>query len=443
MSEVSQKAFAAREASLKLANLPTDEKNSALIEVSSAILENSEKLLAANSKDLKAAEILLARRKISKASFQRLKLNEDKLRDIAEMVRSVALLDDPVGKTLQAMELDKGLELYKVSCPIGVIGAIFEARPDVLPQISALCLKSGNAVVLKGGKEAKHSNEALFGLIRDVSERTGIPKGWIQLIEARREVKELLKLDGLIDLLVPRGSNEFVKYIQSNTKIPVLGHAEGLCHIYVDDDADIGKAVSICYDAKVQYPGVCNAVETLLVHRAIAKRFLTLLGKHYKKAGVEIYGDAQTVRILHWAKRAKETDWQIEHLGLAVSVKVVHDVEEAIEHVNKYGSRHTDAIVTNNRKVALQFLKGVDSSSVMLNASTRFSDGYRYGLGAEVGISTGKIHARGPVGLEGLSTYKYYIIGDGHVVADYVGPKAKLFTHLPLKKRWLDKGRAL
>jgi len=438
MSKVVQKAATAREASLKLANVTTGAKNAALSKISSAILRDKKALLAANSKDLSVAEGLLARGKISKAFFERLRLSEDKLRGIAEMIRSVASLEDPVGRTLYAVELDRGMELYKVSCPIGVIGAIFEARPDVLPQISALCLKSGNSVVLKGGKEAKHSNEAFFKLIRDVSLRAGMPEGWVQLIEARSEVKELLKLDESIDLLVPRGSNEFVKYIQSNTRIPVLGHAEGLCHVYVDAAADLKRALGICFDAKVQYPAVCNAVETLLVHRAIAGRFLKPLGERYRKAGVEVRGDEETRRILPWAKIATERDWRTEYLDLIISIKVVGDVEEAIAHVNKYGSKHTDAIVTKDKRAALRFLTGVDSSSVMLNASTRFSDGYRYGLGAEVGISTGKIHARGPVGLEGLTTSKFYLIGNGQVVADYSGPNAKPFTHRLLKKRWLE-----
>ncbi len=443
MSEVVSKAMAARKAALKLANFPSKVKNSALLKIASEILKSGDRLLAANSRDVKAAGVLLNRGRISKAFLQRLKLTDDKLRGIAEMARSVARLEDPVGKTLYAMELDRGMELYKVSCPIGVIGAIFEARPDVLPQISSLCIKSGNAVVLKGGKEAKYSNEALFKVIRDASERSGIPSGWIQLIEARREVKELLKLDDLIDLLVPRGSKEFVKYIQANTSIPVLGHAEGLCHIYVDANADLEQAVKICYDAKVQYPAVCNAVESLLVHKGIAGRFLKKLGERYRGAGVEIRGDEATKKILPWAKLATEKDWRTEYLDLKISIKVVKSVDEAIDRVNAYGSKHTDAIVTRNRRNALRFLTGVDSSSVMLNTSTRFSDGYRYGFGAEVGISTGKIHARGPVGLEGLTTSKYYLLGDGHIVADYLGSKAKSFTHRTLIKRWIDLKRTL
>jgi glutamate-5-semialdehyde dehydrogenase len=443
MSDVFQKAAAARRAALKLANVTTEVKNSALLKIASAILKEKEALLRANARDLKAAEALLRRGRITAALVQRLKLSEEKLSDIAKMVQSVAQLADPVGRTLYAVELDRGLELYKVSCPIGVIGAIFESRPDVLPQISALCLKSGNAVVLKGGSEARYSNEALFEVIRGASEEAGIPPGWVQLIEARSEVRELLKLDELIDLLVPRGSKEFVKYIQAHTSIPVLGHAEGLCHIYVDADADMEKALRVCYDAKVQYPAVCNAVETILVHSSIAERFLRELGRLYAEAGVEIRGDERVREILPWAKRATEKDWRTEYLDLIVSIKVVDSVQEAIDHINTYGSKHTDAIVTENGKNALLFLSEVDSSSVMLNASTRFSDGYRYGLGAEVGISTGKIHARGPVGLEGLTTSKYYLLGRGHVVADYLGPGAKPFTHRPLKREWLDVKRKL
>jgi glutamate-5-semialdehyde dehydrogenase len=443
MSGVISKAVAARKASLKLANIPTQVKNKALLKVASEIFKRRDELLEANAEDMKRAERLLAAKKLTKAFVQRLKLDGPKLRDVAEMLRSVARLEDPIGRTLYAMELDKGLELYKVSCPIGVIGAVFEARPDVLPQLSALCLKSGNAVILKGGKEARRSNEAFFKLVRDTTERAGIPRGWIQLIEARREVKELLKLDDYIDLLVPRGSKEFVRYIQANTRIPVLGHAEGVCHIYVDARADMQKALDICYDAKVQYPAVCNAVEKVLVHRAVAGDFLPRLAERYREAGVEMRGCEQTRRILPWIKRATEGDWRAEYLDLVIAIKIVGSVDEAIDHINAYGSKHTDAIVTEDGKTALRFLTGVDSSSVILNASTRFSDGYRYGLGAEVGIATGKIHARGPVGLEGLTTSKYYLLGDGQIVATYLGPKAKPFVHKASSKRWSDVLRAL
>lgn len=436
MSGVVSKADDARKASLELANISTKTKNAALLRTASEISKKRKLLLRANAADVKEAELLMLRGKLSKAFVQRLKLTDDKLRDIVNMIRGVAKLEDPVGEATYAMELDRGLELYRVSCPIGVIGAIFEARPDVLPQLSALCLKSGNSVILKGGREAKRSNEAFFRIIKGASESAGIPRGWIQLIEARHEVRELLKLDEHIDLLVPRGSKDFVKYIQSNTRIPVLGHAEGLCHIYVDAEADLDLAVKICYDAKVQYPAVCNAMETLLVHSAIAKRFLPRLASKYKGAGVEIRGCERTMKILRGIKKATEEDWRTEYLDLIISIKIVGSVDEAIDHINKYGSKHTDAIVTKNRKTAMKFMTGVDSSSVMLNASTRFSDGYRYGFGAEVGISTGKIHARGPVGLSGLTTTKYYMVGRGHVVADYLGPRAKPFTHRPLRKKW-------
>ncbi len=443
MIGVVSKAMAARRASLELANVSTEAKNTALLKIASAISKNKRALLRASARDVGDAERLLKRGRLSKAFLHRLKLNDVKLRSIERMIESVAKLDDPIGRTFYAKELDRGLELYKVSCPLGVVGAIFEARPDVLPQISALCLKSGNAVILKGGKEAKRSNQALFKVIRDATEKAGIPRGWIQLIEARREVRELLGLDEYLDLLLPRGSKQFVKYIQENTRIPVLGHAEGVCHVYVDERANLNQALEVCYDAKVQYPAVCNAVETLLVHRAIASRFLPGIAERYHEAGVEICGCERTRRILRGIKRATERDWRTEYLDLIISIKIVGGIEEAIEHINTYGSKHTDAIVTRDRKAALRFMTGVDSSSVMLNASTRFSDGYRYGLGAEVGISTGKVHARGPVGLEGLTTSKFYLLGGGHVVATYLGPSAKPFTHRPLPKRWSDIVRGL
>jgi glutamate-5-semialdehyde dehydrogenase len=436
MAGVLAKARAAREASLKLANVPDRVRSSGLLKVAEAIEKNKRELLEANTKDLEAGERLCREGRISKAVLQRLKLSESKLHNVAEMVRSVAKLEDPIGKTVYGVEMDRGLELYKVTCPIGVIGAVFEARPDVLPQISALCLKSANAVILKGGREAACSNRAFYELIRRETEGAGIPEGWIQLIEARREVRELLKLEEYVDLLIPRGSKEFIKHVQANTRIQVLGHAEGLCHVYVDEHAELARALDICYDAKVQYPAVCNAVETLLVHSRIAREFLPRLAGRYREAGVELRGCERTRKILPDVKRATEKDWRTEYLDLIISIKVVDSLEEAVNHINKYGSKHTDAVVTENREAAMKFLRGVDSSSVMLNASTRFSDGYRYGLGAEVGISTGKVHARGPVGLDGLTTTKYYLIGHGHVVADYLGPKARPFTHSKLSRRW-------
>jgi len=436
MGEVLKKALEARRAALQLAKVSLKVRNSALQRVARAIGRSEKELLEANTRDLRGAERMLRDGKISKPIIQRLKLSPAKVQSVVEMVRSVARLPDPIGKTVYGMEMDRGLEVYRVTCPIGVVGVVFEARPDVLPQISALCLKSANAVILKGGREATHSNRAFFQIIKRESEAAGIPQGWIQLIEARREVRELLRMDEQIDLLVPRGSKSFIKYIQANTRIPVLGHAEGICHVYVDEKADLEKALKICYDAKVQYPAVCNAAETILVHSKVAGKFLPRLAEVYRGAGVEIRGCSKTRKIVEWVKSAKEVDWATEYLDLVVSIKVVDSLGEAVDHINRYGSGHTDSIVTESRRAALEFMTGVDSSSVMVNASTRFSDGYRYGLGAEVGISTGKIHARGPMGLEGLTTTKYYVVGDGHVVADYVGERARRFTHRPLEKQW-------
>ena len=438
VSEIVAKAKAARAAALKLANTSTDVKNRALLEMASAIAQKKREILDANAKDVEAAEALVKKGKLSKAFVNRLKLSLPKIDDIVEGIKSVAHLDDPVGKTLYSIELDNGLELYRVSCPIGVIGAIFESRPDALPQISSLCLKSGNAVLLKGGSEARFSNGVLFETIAKATESAGVPKGWIQLAETREDVKEMLKCEGCIDLFVPRGSKEFVKYVQENTRIPVLGHSEGICHIYVDKAADLNKALNICFDAKVQYPAACNAAETLLVHKDIAKEFLPLIAEKYAKAGVEIRGCGRTMKILQGRgiKKATEKDWATEYLDLIISIKLVDGLDDAIAHINAYGSKHTDTIVTEDKKAALKFLEMVDSSTVMHNASTRFSDGYRYGLGAEVGISTNKIHARGPAGLESLVTYKYLLLGAGQTVDAYIGPDAKRFTHKKLQKSW-------
>ncbi|MEA1904480.1 MAG: glutamate-5-semialdehyde dehydrogenase [Candidatus Hadarchaeota archaeon] len=443
MQKVRDKVKSAKKAALELASLPVQAINKALLQAANAIDENRDRILEANKKDIEKANELLEKGEYSEALVHRLKLSESKIDSIVKMVKSVAKLDDPLGRTLSATELDDGLELYKVSCPIGVIGSIFESRPDVLTQISSLCLKSGNSIILKGGSEAKNSNEVLFGLFRKATEESGVPEGWIQLIEARSEVRELLELDEDVDLLVPRGSKEFIKYIQENTRIPVLGHAEGVCHIYVDKDADLEKALKVCYDGKVQYPAVCNAAETLLVHRDIASELIPPLRKKYEDAGVEVRGCNLTREILEDIKEASEEDWSTEYLDLTISIKIVDDLDQAVNHVNTYGSKHTDAIISENGGAISEFLSRVDSSSVMANASTRFSDGYRYGLGAEVGISTGKIHARGPVGLEGLTTTKYYLIGNGHIVDTYVGPNARKFTHKKLSKEWSQVKKAL
>jgi len=443
-AKIEEKAKLARRASFKLANVATEEKNKALLRIADSISANREQILAANAQDIEEAEVAVEEGKLSKPLLERLKLDDAKIEEMIRSVRDVAKLDDPVGKTLSAIELDNGLELFQVSCPIGVIGAVFESRPDVLVQISSLCLKTGNAVLLKGGSEARNSNAALFRVVADATAtaESEIPDGWIQLLETREDVREMLKLNEYIDLVVPRGSEQFVKYIQDNTSIMVLGHSEGICHVYVDRDADLDMALEICYDAKVQYPAVCNAMETLLVDSAIAQEFLPQMAARYNEAGVEIRGCPETLRILgdmdmgeRGIKPASDADWRTEYNDLIISIRVVNGVDEAIEHINRYGSGHTDAIVTSNDDTARKFLKFVDSSSVMHNASTRFSDGFRYGKGAEVGISTNKVHARGPVGLEGLVIYKYLLLGNGHVVAPYIGRGARQFTHRRLTKQ--------
>lgn len=443
MKDVETKVTEAEDSALKLANVSEEARNKALQKAASAIEENRRRILEANGTDVDEAEKLLEKGEYSQALVERLKVSESKVDKIAKMIRSVAEQEDPLNKTLSSRELDDGLKLYKITAPIGVIGSIFESRPDVLPQISSLCLKSGNAVILKGGSEAKKSNRTLFEIFKEATEDAGMPEGWIQLIEARKEVRKLLELDGKVDLLVPRGSKSFIRFIQDNSRIPVLGHAEGLCHIYVDREAGLEKAIRISYDGKVQYPAVCNAAETLLVHQEIAPSLLPDLAEKYREAGVEIRGCDRTREILEDAEEASEEDWETEYLDLIISIKIVDGLEEAIGHVNTYGSKHTDAIVSEEDSRVLDFLRGVDSSSVMANASTRFSDGYRYGLGAEVGISTGKIHARGPVGLDGLTTSKYYLMGKDHIVDDYIGPEAKQFVHRELSEGWEEEEDSL
>ncbi len=423
-------AQSAKDASIKLAVLPTNIKNKALLAIADSIRKSSKSIINANKKDVELAE----KAKLNKVLINRLLINKNKIDEMIEEIKDVAKLEDPVGKILSQVELDKGLMLYQVTCPIGVIGAIFESRPDAVTQISALCIKSGNAAILKGGSEAINSNKALVNIISKTAEANGIPKGAVQLIETRQEVTEMLKLDSHINLIIPRGSNAFVKYVQGHTKIPVLGHSEGICHVYVDKNADIKKAIDVCFDAKCQYPAVCNAMETMLVHKDIAKNFLPKMTKKFLDAGVELRGDENTNKITSNIKKANEKDWADEYNDLILSIKVVNDLNGAINHINKYGSKHTDAIVTENKKSAQTFMDLVDSASVMWNASTRFADGFRYGKGAEVGISTAKIHSRGPVGLEGLVIYKYKLVGKGHVVKDYTGKHARKFKHRVIKR---------
>ncbi len=429
------KVTQAQRAALEAAKLSDEARSDALERIADALLEpeNVERVLEANEKDVTEAEAMLERGEYTQALVDRLQLSESKLESIAEMVRSVADQEDPLDKTLSARELDDGLELYKTSVPIGVIGTVFESRPDALVQIAALSLKSGNAVILKGGSEAAHSNRVLFEIIQEATAEE--PEGWAHLIEAREDVDTLLGMDGAVDLLMPRGSSEFVRYIQDNTSIPVLGHTEGICHVYVDSEADLEMAEAVALDAKVQYPAVCNAVETLLVHEDVAEAFLPGMVERYESEGVELRGDEGT-RDVVGVEPATEENWSTEYGDLELDIKVVGSLDEAVEHITTYGSKHTESVLTEDAERARRFMRSLDSASVFHNASTRFADGYRYGLGAEVGISTGKIHARGPVGLEGLTTYKYYIEGSGQTVGTYAGEDAKAFTHREFDGEW-------
>ncbi len=420
-------------AALELAKLDDDERSAGLNAIADAIDAHHEEILEANEKDVEEAEALLEAGKYSQALVDRLKLSESKLESITEMVRSVAEQDDPLEKTLASRRLDDDLELYKVAVPIGVIGTVFESRPDALVQIAALSLKSGNAVMLKGGSEASHSNRVLYEII--VEATADKPDGWAQLIEAREDVNAMLEMDDSIDLLMPRGSSEFVRYIQDNTSIPVLGHTEGVCHVYVDADADLEMATEIAYDAKVQYPAVCNAVETLLIHADVAEAFLPEIAARYDDADVELRGDQASQELVEM-EAATEDDWSTEYGDLILSIKIVDSLEAALDHITEYSSKHTESIVTEDADRASTFMRSLDSASVFHNASTRFSDGFRFGLGAEVGISTGKIHARGPVGLEGLTTYKYHLEGDGQIVGTYAGADAKPFLHEEFDGEW-------
>ncbi|WP_019177916.1 glutamate-5-semialdehyde dehydrogenase [Methanomassiliicoccus luminyensis] len=425
MKPVRAAAEKAREASYRLSSLPLAVRNKALESIAEALLSRQDEISRANAIDLEAAE----KAKISKVLVKRLKFDGPKIEEAVRGVRALIEQEDVVGKLLSRTELDDGLVLDKVSCPIGVIGVVFESRPDALVQISCLCLKSGNAVLLKGGSEAKETNEVLARTIVDaVAGVDGRFADAVQLLSTREEFRELLKHDDLIDLIIPRGSNELVRSIKESTRIPVMGHAAGICHTYVDKDADLDMAVKVCFDAKVQYPAVCNAMETLLVHRAVAEDFLPRMAAEYGKAAVELRGDDATRKLIK-AVPATEGDWSAEYNDLVLAVKIVGSLDEAIEHVNRFSSHHTDAIVTRDEGAAQRFMDLVDSSSVMWNASTRFADGYRYGLGAEVGISTNKTHARGPVGLEGLVIYKYKLRGTGQTVAEYSGKDARKFTH--------------
>ena len=447
-----------KDAAIKLAALDAKTKDKALYEIAGCLIANKESIAHANIQDVDKA----TKDGLPSPIIKRLSMDENKVCAVAAGIHSLMSLEDPVGKQLLATELADGLVMRRVTCPIGVIGVIFESRPDALVQIASLCLKSGDAVILKGGSEAMETNRLLTELIRKASVGCGLPEAWITQLETRAEIKEILAMDEDIDLLIPRGSNEFVRYIMDNTRIPVLGHADGICHCYVDAGADLDMAVKVAVDAKTQYVAVCNAIETLLVHEAVAPTFLPSLwaalnggasgGANDGASGgvsgmknnaadsgiasppnVEIRGCAETRRILKDlpVKAASEDEWSAEYLDYILAVKVVGSLQDAIAHINQYGSKHSDAIITEDAEAVHEFMLYVDSANIFHNCSTRFSDGFRYGFGAEVGVSTSKIHARGPVGLEGLVTYKYLLSGHGDIVGDFEIGNRK-FSHKPI-----------
>ena len=405
-------------ASPEVAATSTATRNAALAAIKEALAAHAAEIFEANEADLAAA----AENGIAPAIVKRLRFDQHKLDDVIAGIDDLIKLADPIGATMLHRELDEGLRLKRIACPIGVIGVIFEARPDALVQISTLCLKSGNCSILKGGSETSATNKALFELIHAAAVGAGMPELCMFQVEAREDIGKLLACDGSVDLLIPRGSNSFVRYIMDNTRIPVMGHADGICHIYVDESADVELSVPVIIDAKTQYTAACNAVETLLVHRAIAPALLPRLANACAEAGVTLRGDDATRAIIA-CEAASDDDWATEYLDLVLSVKIVDSEDEAIAHINRYGSHHTDAIMAEDDVAAARFMQLVDSAGVYRNCSTRFADGFRYGFGAEVGISTSKLHARGPVGLEGLVTYKYEIEGRGHIVGDYASGK--------------------
>jgi gamma-glutamyl phosphate reductase len=438
MSDIVTDIKRAKSTALKLATLDTKTKNNALAAMAKALDENRAKILDANAKDIAAAERSACKGDMSDSLVKRLKVDNDKISGMIDGISDVIRLEDPVGETMSALEMDEGFILYQIKCPIGMLGVIFESRPDVVPQILSLCLKSGNGVAFKGGSEAFNSNRALFDILTDAIDTAGVPKEAFVLMETREDISQILGLHDHIDLLIPRGSNSFVKYIQDNTKIPVLGHAAGICTIYVDDEADMETAVNVALDSKIQYPAVCNAVENILVNSKIAKEFLPKISVLFKENGVEMRADERSKKFISdcAVEDATDEDWDTEYNDLIISIKTIDSLEQAIDFINTHGSHHTDAIITRNREKQKEFVRSVDSAGVFINASTRFADGYRYGKGAEVGISTNKIHSRGPVGMEGLMIYKYVLVGNGNVVKDYVGKDAKKYTHRQLDNKY-------
>lgn len=423
-----EQARQARADSISLAALSSERKNAVLAAIADALDGRREEIVAANAADVSDGEGA----GVAPPLLKRLRFDSPKIDTAIAGIRSLIGLDDPVGATQSAAEIGEGLTLYRVACPIGVIGVVFESRPDALVQISSLCLKSGNSVLLKGGREAARTNRMLADVISEAGVSAGAPVGWLQLLETREDVAAMLTLDSLIDLIIPRGSNEFVRHIMAHSDIPVLGHADGICHVYVDKDAGLDMAAAIVEDAKCQYVAVCNAAETLLVHQDIADAFLPMLKQRLDVCGVVLRGCERTRAIIQ-TEAATDADWDTEYLDYVLSVRVIDDLDDAIAHINTHGSGHTDAIVTGAAATAARFMDRVDAGNVLWNCSTRFSDGFRYGLGAEVGISTNKIHARGPVGLDGLLIYKWKLVGAGHTVGQFESGE-RTYTHRHLDK---------
>jgi len=408
-----QLAEAAKEASRPLAELSTAKKNAILKEVSNTLKARTKVIIRANAKDLKTAKKM----GLTDAAIDRLVFTTQRVRKMADAVREVAKLPDPIGKKLKSWKRPNGLRITKVTVPLGLILIIYESRPNVTSECASLCFKSGNAVLLRGGREAFFSNRAIVSVYEQVLRRHGIPTRAVTLIPVldRKAIDILLKMDDAINMVIPRGGEALIRRVAENARMPVVKHYKGICHVYVDRRANLKMAKNIAFNAKCQRTGVCNAMETLLVHQAIAPKLLPDLGRQYQNADCELRGDAITRKLIPGVRVAKETDWSTEYLDRILSIRVVKDINEAIRHIQQYGSAHTDAIVTDNRRAANQFTSQVDSSSVMVNASTRFSDGNEYGFGAEIGISTDKVHARGPMGLEGLISYKYLVHGKGQI----------------------------
>jgi glutamate-5-semialdehyde dehydrogenase len=423
-------AAAAKESSRQLAALTPQAKQQVLETVAAEIEGSAEAIFEANRQDVIAASNQPNGSGISSSALARMTLTEEKLLQMSRSVNAVSSLDDPVGKVLLQSELDDGLELTKLSCAFGVIAAVVEARPDAVVQLSALAFKSGNALMIKAGAEIARTTEVLLAIFKSAYERAGISADALVNVKSREELHELLKLDKYIDLVVPRGSSELVRFISSTTRIPVLGHADGVCHIYVDAAADLNLATSVILDSKIQAPATCNAVETVLVDRRIASGFIPKLINLLQLGGVKVRGCEETRTIYgNGVDVVNDNEWHTEYGSLTLALRVVESCDDAIAHVNHFGSHHTDSIITEDQQAADKFLREVDSAGVFHNVSTRFSDGYRYGFGAEVGIATGKLHARGPVGLEGLVTYKYILVGKGQCVSQYIGARARKFKH--------------